>query len=209
MTITSISHFITQWFSNPNGIQEIVGLIQSFITIFAIIIGGIWSYNTFVRTRQKYPNAELSFEVIHRVISHDKIFLNVTVHITNNSNVLLCINSEIIRVQQVLPVLPNFLKAIDIKDKRIKNDLTEILWPQIDGYITQEQIEKIDYSYEPIRETWIELEPGERGNRRYDFILNSEVQVVKIYCFYYNGAKRRKKLGWDLAMLYDFSKQGS
>ena len=171
-------------------LKEITDIVQSLATVLAFIAGGFWSYRLFVQRRQKYPRAEISHNVTNVRLTHDKILLNVIVNISNTGDVLLSLDSAETRIQQILPLPQEMQSAIDGHDP-VKTDQTEFLWPLIG--LRQSKWKKGE----------LEFEPHESGQLRYDFILDSEVQTIKVYSFIRNITRRNREIGWALATTHD------
>jgi hypothetical protein len=99
-----------------------------------------------------------------------------------------------VRIQQILPLPPNLLSLINTDNKLVKEGHTEILWPLIDDI----RVSKWDINE-------IEIEPADYHQLRYDFIIDSKVETIKIYSFFLNATKPDRDIGWDLATIYDIS----
>jgi len=200
-------------------LKDIVETVQSIATTVAILVGGIWAYRLFWLKRQKYPRVGIQHHILDTPLTQQKTVLNVTVDLSNDSDVLIELKSGEIWIQQVLPLPSNLTKAIDegkdpvrllrevISDEARVMWSTEVAWPLIAQY-------HLDF------ESWHkkEVEPGNQLQLRYDFVLDSDVKHVKIYSFYENAAKaprtiargfwkdwRTKKyvVGWECASFYD------
>jgi hypothetical protein len=50
-------------------IKMITSSIQSIVTIFAIIIGGIWTYRSFIKKREGIPKVILEHKISHRIVN--------------------------------------------------------------------------------------------------------------------------------------------
>ncbi len=173
-------------------------------TIAAIVVGGIWAYLLFIRRRQKYPRAALTHHIVHRRISHDelpddKVLLRVGLVIENPGEVLLSLISGETRVQQVEPWPKWFLEKVKNGEDPVEEGQTEVNWP---------------YAGEPgerllqFEKKEREVEPGEKDEIHFDFVLTAECEAVLVYTYIQNQAKlgwRRKgrDIGWGVTSLYD------
>lgn len=171
--------------------KDSAGIAKDLATVAAIVVGGFWSYMLFVRKRQKYPRAKITHEISHSLIADSKLLLHIVATISNTGDVLLSIIYAETRVQQMLPVLPELSDSIQRGNDPVVEGRTEIDWPQL-------------ASREIRRERGqFEIEPGESDEIHYDFILDVNVQTIKIYSYFENIAKPGKKIGWPLITVYD------
>jgi hypothetical protein len=175
------------------GIRDYAELIESIVTVVAILVGGIWSYFLFVQNRQRYPRANVQITVTHKKIPNKKILIHVKVAISNIGNILLSIVSLETRLQCVLPISTE-LEGLT-KGKLLLNGETEIEWPLIDSY--ERTFNNGDY----------EIEPNETQEMCFDFIVDNSTQTVAIYCYIKNQKKRRREIGWDSTVLYDLNEE--
>ncbi len=176
---------------NVEIIKNIFDIIQAIATVFAIIIGGIWSYMLFIRKRQKYPRANITHNITHRQIGNKKILLHVAVTITNVGDVLIALVSGETRIQQILPLSLELLKSINQGDKLPPEGNTEIEWPIIDSRESEWQNNQI--------------EPGENDQLHYDFILDDSIKIIEIYSHFKNAKIPQKDIGWNTTTIYDIS----
>lgn len=176
-------------------LKEIAEIAQALATAAAILVGGIWTYLLFVKRRQRYPRAEIKHIVTHKQIGNDKLLLHVCVVISNTGDVLVSLENGETRIQQLLPPSGELLNDINKGVKLHKEGETEISWPEIAS----------------IPKNWkrgtFEIEPGERDEIHYDFILNADVQCVEVYSYFRNFVKRGRNIGWNVTTIYDISKR--
>ena len=169
-------------------IKDILVAIQSFIVSVGVIVGGIWTYRLFIRNRQKYPRSNLSHNILHKCLPDGQIFLRVETEIQNSGDVLISLLSGETRTQQILPISDDTVK--DINDFKLKNDKKEIEWPSI----SEKEI-KWDKGK-------CEIEPGEKDQICFDFIIDSNVTDLLVYSFFKN-IKKQKNLGWGITTIYN------
>jgi hypothetical protein len=175
-------------------LKDVFSIIQSISVAAGIIGGGYW----FFKQRQKYPRANLSHEIFHKILPDGKILLQLQVKITNVGSVMISINKCIVRIQQILPMNDDILKAIKNKDEGTYtkgNDRLdcEIRWPTLEEFEHQ------------CDDGFCEIEPNECEQFCYDFIIDPDVETVSIYSYFINKAvKVKKELGWSLTTIKDF-----
>jgi hypothetical protein len=179
---------------NLTSVQTAVEVAEGIATILAIVVGGIWSYMLFVRTRQKYPRASVTHRITHRPLDSERQLVVVDVILHNTGEVLLSLESSETRVQEVLP-LPSGLLGSD-NATPVRDGSTEVEWPLL----------------ESSERTWkqgeFEIEPGEVDQVTYDFIVGSDVETIRVYSYFRNTTKEKKQIGWGLTTLYDLQKEG-
>ena len=181
-------------------VKDIAQTVQAVITVVAILVGGFWAYLRFVRGRLGRPRANLTHQVTHRSLENDKVLLRVTVIVENVGNVLLRLGDCILRVQQILPLPVHVSRAIQEDLELVEEDLTEIQWSEI---ISRQR----DFAKLPVQ-----LEPGENDEIVYDFVIDSDIETVKIYTHYSSAdrlrnmliLKNKDPLGWKRTTIYDF-----
>lgn len=174
-------------------LKDITDTIQAILTSAAIAVGGIWSYLLFVRTRQKYPRANLKHDLTHRPLGDGFVVLSVKGNISNAGEVLLSLASAQTRVQQVLPPPADLLDAVKKAKDPVREGDTEVRWPLL--YSRQSKWGKGEF----------QIEPGESDAIHYDFILNDQVRTVEVYTYVRNERVRRRDIGWSVTTLYDIT----
>jgi len=174
--------------------------IEALLTSVALLVGGWWTYRTFIRTRLRYPRIDLEQRVSHRHLPDGRVLLRVVVTLKNHGSVLLRVRNGFVRVQQVLPVadIPELGKVRDgsAEMSAVVADATELPWPLL-----------IEVPKKWADPGW-EVEPGETETVAFDIVLRPDVEVVRIYSFIANPRKRRLGYGWKAADFYDIRRPG-
>lgn len=178
--------------------------LQAIVTIAAVIIGGFWTYQLFVRRRQAYPRVDVAHRIYHCRLPDGKVLLRVVLEVHNKGEILLVLDSGFTRLSQVQPCESELYEG----DKQ-----REIDWP----VMSEKSIYTSDSAEELGRrdgkaETR-EVEPGETDEIPFDFIVGADVQIVLVYSYLKNARKRwkrvglcpkRREIGWNVSTLYDF-----
>lgn len=173
--------------------KQIAEILESLVTIAAIIVGGVWTYWLFVKKRQKYPHAKTIHEVVHKYLPGKKLWIRVTVTITNLGDVLLSLTSGEVFVQQILPLISSSEESVKLLEKEQKEKdvvCREIEWP---GYVREFKWEKERF----------EIEPGESDQISCDFILDDGVKTIRVYSYLKNVSKGKREIGWRLTTIYN------
>ena len=94
-------------------LKDIATIVQSVITVAAVILGGIWTYWLFVREREKYPSAKIEHRICHRPIANGKILLSIDATVINSGDVLLALVSGNMTISQMLPPQDELLEILN------------------------------------------------------------------------------------------------
>jgi hypothetical protein len=178
-------------------LKDWVDVAQSVVTIVAVIVGGIWTYDVFIKERRDYPHANIEHQITHLALSDKQNLLRVGLDLTNAGSSLMKIDHSLIRIQQILPAascsndpcatsqLKEALAGIERKEDRFA-------WPLIAERTVTDPIE---------------IEPGEKQSLDYEFVIESTVKAVRIYTYFKNEqrSKEDKEQGWDMSGFYNFS----
>lgn len=149
--------------------HNILGYIESIVTIIAIIIGGIWTYVLFIKNREKYPKAKINHQIEEVTIS-EEILIRLKIEIINLGKVKLPIKSGEVRLQQIKPLTTTISKAIDNFKKDENEKKGDIEWSLLEERILKYEEDEV-----------YELEPGEKDFFEFDFTINQEIEVIQIY----------------------------
>ncbi len=98
--------FAVVWFwreFDAASLTEVLEGLAHLFTVVAIVVGGIWTYLLFVRTRQRYPRANLTHRITHRKVSDDHMLLRVGLTVVNQGEVLLTLGAGETWVQRMVP----------------------------------------------------------------------------------------------------------
>lgn len=172
-------------------IKDIAQIVQAVVTVIAVFVGGLWSYRLFVKKRQIYPRAQLAHRITCLPLTQKEKLLNVVVTVSNIGDVLVTIASAKARIQHILPLESVFAEKLKKREDPVKKDYSMVEWLPLAEREPQ------------WKDVKVEIEPGEKSDLEFDFIIDANVQIVRIYTFIRNTAKRRRVIGWNLATIYD------
>jgi len=173
-------------------LKEVGEIFKSFVTGFALVIGGFWTYVLFIRHREKYPRARIEHIITHRALSDSQILVRLEMRISNVGKVLLPLDRGFVRLQQVLPCPQDVLSWLSgSHNAEEDHDKREADWPMIAN-----------------RSLWnmaSEFEPGESESLHFDFIIDATVETILVYSHVDNAAKRKggREIGWNTKSIYD------
>lgn len=168
--------------------QGFIQSIEAVVTILAIIIGGIWTYVLFVKNREKFPKADIK-HIVEKINKSNEVVIRLTIEVKNLGKTKLPITSGEVRLQQIKPSTAAVLKAVEMFKGIEDNKKREIRWP-----ILEERI----FSFKKDK---YELEPTEKDNFEFDFIVSDEIELIQFYTHIENGLKEDK--GWNCTSIHE------
>jgi len=182
---------------NLKDLKDFISIIQPLLTMSAIIWGGVWSYMLFIRKRQVAPRANIEHSITYKSLTANKSLLHLTVKITNIGNVLIVLKDADIRLQKISPIAPELLEYIEQGEVPLLKYSNEGDWPKIGGELFSLQDR---------------VEPGETHELYYDFILDNNIKLVKVYSHFTNikiwKKKPSREIGWGLSTLHELDVVG-
>jgi hypothetical protein len=84
-------------------LSEVLQLVQSVMTISAIIVGGFWTYLLFVQQRQRYAHLKIEHNVTHFPLPDHRILLILDITHMNVGSARVLLRSADIRVYNLNP----------------------------------------------------------------------------------------------------------
>jgi hypothetical protein len=178
--------------------NEIAATVQAIVTIIAVIIGGLWTYNLFIKGRKEYPHANLEQKISHVTLSEGVNLLRIGIDVNNTGDIRMKIGRWTIRVQQILPV------RCPKQGVCAGNEVNEAL------RVTERQSDRFSWPLIAERDSSFEhpvdIEPGEKQALEFEFVIPSEVKVARVYSHFGNEQKLREgdEGGWAASSYYDF-----
>jgi len=172
--------------------KDIASIFQALVTSLALILGGIWTYQLFIRRRQPLPRAKIEHQVTSREASANARLLSINVVVSNTSDVLLALTVGNIDVHQVFPPGGDFQYKLNDPQAEKCQRVNLMDWPALFPYA----------EIHPKTHT-VEIEPGESEQFFYALLVRGEVKTIYIKSYFRNTAKRRKDLGWGAETFHD------
>jgi hypothetical protein len=152
-------------------VKDIAGVIQSIVTVVAIIAAGIW----FLVRAEASPKFNISQKVTHREIDKNWTWIHVWVNVSNPGNRTIYLKSGKFRVQGILPLDKNIQEKIEQGESIISKNNRLVLWPKIVNKNDENEYEDIKIN--------ARINPGENDNINIEFIIPSYFKTVKIYSY--------------------------
>lgn len=182
---------------NPTSTKDRIDILQSITTIIAVIIGGFWTYDVFIKERRNVPHANIEHRISHLTLAKNAHLLRVGIELSNAGGSMMGISQSIVRVQQILPQVscagdPCAVNQLKIAATEIDRKEDRFAWPLIaERNVT----------------TRIEIEPGEKQSLDYEFVVPATTKAVRVYTYFKNDQKSKKshEMGWYTSSFYEFS----
>ncbi len=171
--------------------QTAVTTLQSCVTCLAVIIGGLWTYNLFIKKREKYPHASLSHQLLQQPLDDAHVLLHAVVTLKNEGEVLIKVGSAELRLLQVLPLDEGYAQSLQDGKDLVPEQENEVQWYLIG-------LRKLIQPGVPY-----EIEPGEIQTFHADYVIDAEIKTIQLYSFFQNLAKIHQNLGWDCLTMHE------
>lgn len=198
-------------------IKDVADVIQSILTIIAIIAAGIW----FIMRAETTPKANISHTLEHEPITEKWTWVHVGVIISNPGVRRLELRHGTFRIQGIMPLGDVIKEKIQKGEAIIPKDDGIVKWPTI-GKIYVNENYKTDVicenEYEN-RDVKIDIDPGESQKLVVEFLIPSFVEAVRIYSHLYRdktiwenikascGFTTIEKYEWYEVSIYDLKKK--
>ena len=169
-------------------LNDLAGLVQSTVTVLAIVAGGVFAYYKLRVFRDFEPHLTISHTVSSRVVGDSYVHIAVTATLHNGSRVEMEIREGFCRIQQVAPVSDEDVEHLYAQ---VLGDDAYLQWPTLDE----------------VRRGWdrdeLIVEPGESHPETFEFIVSGAIESVVIYTYFYNSRYPQPPQGWAATTVYD------
>ena len=168
-------------------------IVLSCVTALAIVAGGIFAAYKWQIFRDFEPHLTITHEVSHRSIGDNYVHIDVTATLHNSSRVKMEFLKGFVRLQRIAPVSDEEVESLyaQVFVDKVYDDLQ---WPILDeAPLSWDRDELI-------------IEPGERHQEAYEFIVAKAVRAVIIYTYFYNSRPSqpsRSSEGWGATTVHD------
>ena len=175
---------------NVEKYKDIADLVQTAITILALIGGAAFAAYKLELFRDFEPHLNVSHAINHRRVGDNYVHIDVTVTLHNSSKVKVDLRSGFVVLQRIAPE----------EDETIQDIYTSAYGGQfIDDFSWHVLYEEIwDWQVNEFS-----IEPGESRNQVLEFIISKEVETVRVYTFYPHPNLVNEEIGWDMTTVYD------
>lgn len=172
-----------------SALKDFLGNLESLVKIVAVIAGGIWTYQAFIRSRGYRPRATLTHQISHRALDDQNRLLIVDVFLENAGEISIRLKKAETWVQQLVPLPPSVRASAAGAKGLAQPDGNEAAWPLLDRIHSQD----LDHKKYVIN-------PKECDQFRHNFAISVEVKTVQVYTYLepIDGG-----IGWKLKTTYD------
>ena len=166
-------------------------MLQSIVTIAAVVVGGAWTYLLFVRRREPRAHAEVTHALACWRVEKGARLLSLDVFVANSGKVLLQAPSLEVRLLQMLPPdgeMAQWLRMLE--QGAAPHEFAPLItqWRQLASYKDDQPV-------------WIE--PGERQQYHFDFLVAAEPTLVIFESFIPNRQTGERRLGWSQVTVHE------
>lgn len=172
-------------------LRDVLEILQKLTAIFALIIGGIWTYTQFIQHREFYPRANISHQISDLALPDSQTLLRVRVSIENSGNTLLEITKGEVRIQRVLPLSRIITDNLHSRADPIRGGPQRLPWPAI-------RLRHLKWAPREFH-----IEPGETQQIDFDFVIPSDIRAINAYSWIQSAKNDAStSLGWSSSTLY-------
>ena len=173
--------------------EDVLRVIQSSVTILAIVAGGLFAAFKWQVFRESEPHLTITHDVSYRRVGESYVHIAVTATLRNNSRVQVELRDGFFVLQKVSPTLDEDVEAL-YAGVFLQMEVDDIQWPILHN----------------IQREWHEseliVEPGEMHPETIEFLVSEEVESVMIYTYFYNSVHSRGDRaaeGWGATTVLD------
>ncbi len=163
---------------NLSDVKTLTEVIQSIFTSLALAVGGAWTYYNYIYKRERYPRASVQISASSFAES-EWTYLLAKITITNIGQLLLPVKRVVARVQQVSPLIHEYVPQYHPDAKGVVLD-----WRTLNERAKEVEAGKL------------ELEPNEIHETDFEFLLPANIKIVKITAYIPNVRKAKQGIGW-------------
>ena len=168
--------------------KTVAEIFESASKALAVIVGGIWTYQLFVKNRLSYPKLDISIVPKTVLLPNSRRLIHATVNIKNVGKVILRSDRAELRLRLIVPLPEQVASVINHGYDPVDEGKSQVAWPMISG---REWFWK---------EKEFEIEPDESGTLHADYVIDETISAVEFYCFI--GNSRKEELGWSCTLIY-------
>lgn len=179
------------WIKDAQSIEKFknaAGAVQSVAAVIAIVVGGIWTYDLFIKQRKGVPQANVSHAVSFKQVSDTQVWVHVAVHFENTGETILRLVDGEARVQQILPLAADIAGAMTRNRDPVAAGKRVTPWPTL------------CYRQTPLD---IEIEPSETDTIFYEFFIPHQIRTIKVYSYFATENSGGRRLGWTGTSIHD------
>ena len=174
---------------DTNAYKDIADLVQTTLTILALVAGGAFAAYKLELFRDFEPHLTISHTINHRPVGNSYVHIDISVRMHNSSKVKVDLREGFWTLQQISPVSNAEVERVYLRS--LDEDLLEFPWPLLDEGV---------WMWDPRQ---LSIEPGETHHDLLEILAPDDVQSMLIYTFCYNPRTPQEDIGWGLATVFD------
>jgi hypothetical protein len=171
--------------------------LQAIATVTAIIVGGLWTYRLFFQQREPFAHANFEEKITRVPVTNGVNLVQVVLKLENTGHTLINVTHAVVRIEQVLPI-----RGCNSEAPCVAREMNRALaasarvadvfpWPLVANRdaITDQT-----------------LEPGEKADFDFEFVVPATVEVARIYGFIQDDrltSKQNQPVGWYQPVFFD------
>ena len=167
-------------------LKDALAVVQSLATIVALAVGALWGLFLYEQQREFAAQLNIDHAIETVRLTPEHRLLNVTVSHENKGKRLIRMEEADIWVQVIDPLHPAIAEMLAQGRDPVQGDDHVVQWPLLCRQLSGQPLE---------------LEPNERHEDVYDFVIPAYIRTVRIYTYYANPDK--DGIGWSKATIYD------
>lgn len=173
--------------------KDMAGIVQSVVTVLAIITGGIIAAAKLELFRDFEPHLTVSHTINYRPIGDSYVHIDVTATLHNSSRVKVELREGIFRLQEIAPVLDDQELEERLAAREVSSDDPSFVqWPTI-GELS---CNWGNYN--------LVVEPGQVVRETVEFIISKEIKTVVVRSIFHNlTPSAGSPQGWRTTTVYD------
>lgn len=181
---------------SDDGFGDAAKTVQALGTLAAIIAGGVFALYKLQVFRDFQPHLTITHEISHRPIGESYVHLDVIATLRNSSRTHVEVHKAYYALQRISPVSDEEIESIYDRAFEVE-DYPGIQWAAL---------ELADREWQQAE---LLVEPGESHPETIEFIINSDIDSVLIYTYFYNSKYSKgshSAEGWHATTVYDIMK---
>ena len=180
-----------------DGFGDAAKTVQALGTLAAIIAGGAFALYKLQVFRDFQPHLTITHEISHRRIGDSYVHLDVTATLRNSSKTHVEMRRAYYVLQRISPVSDEEIESLYDGAFEVE-DSPGIQWATL---------EVADRAWQQAE---LLVEPGESHQEIIEFIINSDIDSVLIYTYFYNSKHSKgshSAEGWHATTVYDIMEE--
>ena len=160
-----------------DGVISGIGLVESIVTIVAVLIAGVIAWRNGIIFRHRSPHINITHDITHRVISPRYTHIAVTATLHNSSRVKLEFYDGLFVAQKLAPLADEEVDDLHSESFGDISDIGRLIdfpWEILEGVL---------YSWDKDE---LIVEPGEARALTFEFVVDNDIEAVLITTYLYN-----------------------